>query len=260
MDRENAWRRGWSDTKAAVTSWWFVLADAALGLLTGVVVANWKGTLWGAGAGAGALLGFAFLLLLWNLHRAPIRQRNEAWAREEQRDQLRPGIETQLEARITGGHGARYHLLRVTNPSGVTISDYYAKFRDFRDSCNQTIDFLMGYELYWHKAGRDLPEKRISIPCESSEYIHLFTTYGREEYSDYHTKIMIAQIVNGVYNTWQEGLNSTSSDEYYSATLEIGSYSEKISVPPVKVRLKITYHGNHELSAEIKAGQLQAKL
>ena len=267
---ENAWRRGWSDTKAAVTSWWFVLADAALGLLTGVVVANWKGTLWGAGAAVGVLLGFA-VLLLWNLYRAPIRQRNEAGARQEQMEQLRPEIGTELEARVLHSESGfwlyspragfvgepselrKHHLLEVTNPSGVTITDYYAKFREFRDSRNRTIDDLMGYELYWYEAGPDLPEKRMSVPSKKSRHLHIFTT------TDIGDELGISQVVSGEYRLWYKRLDSTPSGEYYTAILEIGSLSEKVSIPPVDVELKITYQGNHALSAEIKVGQLQAK-
>lgn len=269
MDRvpiESAWRRGWSDTKAAVTSWWFVLADAALGLLTGVAIGNWQGTLWGAGAGAGAILGFAFLLLLWNLHRAPIRQRNEEWGREKQREQLHPVIGTQLEARVLRSKGdfwlysprvglfeepselGNLHLLKVTNPSGIAIADYYAKFRDFRDPHNRAIDDLMGYELYWHETGSDLPKKRISIPSEKSRHLHMFTTLATGN------EVGLSQVVGGKYRQHYKALHSISIGEHYTAILEIGSSSEKASVPPVDVELKIKYHGIHSLSAEIRAG------
>lgn len=269
--RESAWHRGWSDTKAAVTSWWFLLFDIIVGLLTALVIGNWQGTLWGAGAGAGALLGLASLVLGWNLHRAPIRQRNECWAREEQREQLRPEIDTELEARVLRSESGfwlhspetglveepselrKHHLLEVTNPSGVTITDYYAKFREFRDSHNRTIDDLMGHELYWYEAGPDLPEKRMSIPSKKSRHLHIFTT------TDVGDELGISQVVSGKYLLWYKRLDSIPSGEYYTAILEIGSLSEKVSIPPVDVELKITYQGNHALSAEIKVGQLQAK-
>ena len=179
MDRvpiESAWRRGWSDTKAAVTSWWFLLMDATLGgLLAGVVIWNWQDNRWGAAAGAGAFLGVALLLLLWNLFRAPIRQRNEAWAREEQREQLRPVIGPQLKALVIQNEGSsnawRNRLLKVTNPSEVTVSEYYARLREFRDTANHSIDGLMEYGLSWYNAGRDLSEMRTTIPPTKSNML-----------------------------------------------------------------------------------------
>ncbi len=276
---ENAWRRGWSDTKAAVTSWWFVLVDAIVGLLAGLaagvvsggLIGSWQGIVVGALAGIGAILIPALCVLGWNLYRAPIRQRNEAGARQEQREQLRPEIGTELEARVlrsesgfwlysprTGLVGEpselrKHHLLEVTNPSGVTITDYYAEFREFRDSRNRTIDDLMGHELHWYEAGPDLPEKRMSIPSKKSRHLHIFTT------TDTGDELGISQVVSGEYRLWYKRLDSIPSGEYYTAILEIGSLSEKVSIPPVDVELKITYQGNHALSAEIKVGQLQAK-
>lgn len=246
--RESAWRRGWSDTKAAVTSWWFLLFDIIVGLLTALVIGNWQGTIWGAGAGAGALLGFALLVLGWNLHRAPIRQRNECWAREEQREQLRPEIGTEIEVRDIHSEEQKCHLLKVTNSSWESISDYYARFLEFRDPYSRAIGDLMEYELCWYKAGHDLREKEIDIPPETYRYLHLFTTV------DGGDEMGIPQVVDGNYSPWNMILNPVSSDEYYTAILEIGSLSGNVSVPSVKVKLKITYRGGHSLSVEIKAG------
>ncbi len=260
MDRvpiENAWRRGWSDTMTDVASPQFKLGETlvallmatATGLLTGPVFGGWQGSLvaLGAGAGAavGALLGFA-VLLLWNCFRAPIRQRNEARARQEQREQLRPEIGTELEARDNHNEGTQHHLLKVTNDSGVTISRYYARFLEFRDPHNHAINDLMDYDLCWHKAGRESREKKTSIPSETSRYIHLFTTIGT------HNHIAIPQVVDGTYRSWNMTLNPVPAGTYYTAILEIGSDSDQVHVPPVDVELRISYQGNHDLSAAIR--------
>ena len=244
MDRESACRRGWSDFKANVTSWWFVLTDATLGvLLAAVVIWNWQDTRWGAGAGAGAFLGTVLLLLLWNLYRAPIRQRNEAWDREQQREQLRPEIGPQLKAFVIHNEGPsnvwRRHLLKVINPSEVTVSEYYARLREFRDMDNHSIEGLMEHDLSWYNAGRDPSEMRTTIPPEKSKYVDLLLT----GYSD-GDKIWVPR-----YDT---AFPSIPAGEYYTAILEIGSYSEQVSVPPLDVELKIKYHGIHSLSVEIK--------
>lgn len=197
----------------------------------------------GTGAAVGALLGFA-VLLGWNFYRAPIRQRNEAWAREKQREQLRPEIGPQLKA--LGIHNEdsssvwRRHLLKVTNPSEVTVSEYYARLREFRNTSNHSIEGLMEYGLSWYNAGRDLLEMRTTIPPTKSKYVDLLLT----GYSD-GAKIWIS--------SYEKDLPSISAGEYYTAVLEIGSLSEKVSVPPVDVELKIKYHGIHSLSAEIRA-------
>ena len=290
---ESAWRRGWTDTKAAFKSWRLKLIEnilrlllaLALGLATGLIISSWQGTLVGTGAGIGAMLVSALSVLGWNLYRAPIRQRNEAWGREQQtwerekqREQLLPQVGDQLDMRVIQenddfflyspgmerplrdeGEVSQRHLLQVTNRSGETIGGYYARFREFRNPYNQNIDGLKDYELCWYDAGNEFPEKRTSIPSMSSRYVHLFTTAGYGKKAD---KIGIAQAVEDrEYNLWYEKLDCTITPidptdtyrDYYIAILEVGSSSEKVSVPPVDVELKIRYHGTHLLSVEIRA-------
>jgi hypothetical protein len=96
MDRESSWSRAWTDAEHFRGSpIWFWIVEVIGGAMFGVVgwqVANWltpqsaspsTHNLYSNGGGAvGIIAGFIIvfsLIFLWNLFRAPYRQRNEAW-------------------------------------------------------------------------------------------------------------------------------------------------------------------------------------
>ncbi len=86
--RQSSWGRATSDTRSVITSPWFWGAEVFVsvplgGILTGLLTSN---TGWGAVGSAVSALALLVLAFLYNLIRAPFRQRDEARAAAAARD------------------------------------------------------------------------------------------------------------------------------------------------------------------------------
>jgi hypothetical protein len=100
MIRENAWRRGWRDTRSAWKDWRFLVWEVAVSPITGVILGLTVHPAIGGTVTVAMVLSVLVGVWVGATVRAPYKQRDEAI---EFSEQYKAGLEAEQESKITAG-------------------------------------------------------------------------------------------------------------------------------------------------------------